>query len=660
MALSNIRKNKKIFLPYIIMGIFSVMMYYMLLSLVNNKDIKAMPYSENITIMLSMGMWVARIFIFVFLFYINSFLIKQRLKEIGLYNILGMEKRHIGLMMLFETLTVYVGVISAGLLFGIIFSKMMFLVLMKLIAVKSVPDFDIAAGSIIQSVFYFFILYYLMFLYNVCRIHLSNAVELLHGGEIGEKEPKTKLFMTLTGVVCIGGGYYFSLTTKSPMEAMNMFFAAVIAVVIGTYALFTAGSIVILKMLRKNKSFYYRTGNFMSISGMIYRMKQNAVGLAGICILSTMVLVSISTTVCLYSGVEKTITNRCPKEISVEASVADFTVSSEIDEGIDKINSECGVKTKEYIAIHSMTFFMLHRENGRMVQADNSMNAYIDEYGVEVQIVSLDEYNKNYNENLSLKDDEVYLYTKDRGLENLSEIELELGENINRYKVNDYLEKIDEAFGLERTDGLIKCMLVIVNDKGIMEKLNEQAVSAGCEGSLDYTVMYNTNLSKTESKELASKLYGLDIEGAYIISENKYDMSEQIYQMYGGFLFIGLFTGILFLVAMALIIYYKQISEGYQDRKRFEIMQKVGMSVFEVKKTIRRQVLSVFFIPLAAAGIHVAAAFRIIKMIVKMLAMGETKMYAVCVLVTFIVFALIYALVYGFTAKAYYGIIKAD
>ena len=280
MAVSNIRKNKKIFFPYIIMGIFSVMMYYMMVSLMNNDGIRKMPYSDNILALLPIGLWVARIFIVVFLFYINSFLMKQRLKEIGLYNILGMEKRHIAVMMFFENVFVFITVFVSGMILGMVFSKLMFLILMKMIAVSSVPKFQMEMTSVFMTGSYFLAIYFVTFLYNLCKIHLSNPVELLHGTEAGEKEPKTKILMTLIGLCCIGFGYYFALTTKSPMAAMNTFFIAVILVVIGTYALFTAGSIALLKLMRKNKHFYYRTGHFFSISGMIYRMKQNAAGLA--------------------------------------------------------------------------------------------------------------------------------------------------------------------------------------------------------------------------------------------------------------------------------------------------------------------------------------------------------------------------------------------
>lgn len=619
MAVSNIRKNKKIFFPYIIMGIFSVMMYYMMVSLMNNDGIRKMPYSDNILALLPIGLWVARIFIVVFLFYINSFLMKQRLKEIGLYNILGMEKRHIAVMMFFENVFVFITVFVSGMILGMVFSKLMFLILMKMIAVSSVPKFQMEMTSVLMTGGYFLAIYFVTFLYNLCKIHLSNPVELLHGTEAGEKEPKTKILMTLIGLCCIGFGYYFALTTKSPMAAMNTFFNAVILVVIGTYALFTAGSIALLKLMRKNKHFYYRTGHFFSISGMIYRMKQNAAGLANICILSTMVLISISTTVSLYAGIQTTIATRSPKEIDVTANLSDYEDTTAVDEAIAKINEQHQVTMKDYTAVHSMGMITAYGGDGKYTLADGKGLVIADEkQGVYMEVISLDEYNTVCHTGETLKDGEVLLYTQNKELKGQTSMQMQIGTAVNDYQIASYLPEPEMDFGLQAYSGAVKCLLVVVPGKEDVQKWRQQALEA----------------------------------------ENSYEMAEQLYQIYGGLLFVGLFIGILFLMATALIIYYKQISEGYQDKKRFEIMQNVGMSLTEVKKTIRSQVLMVFFLPLVAAGIHIAVSFRIIQMMVRMLAMGETKLFGMCTLITLGIFCVIYGLVYAFTAKSYYNIVR--
>lgn len=659
MAVSNIRKNKKIFFPYIIMGIFSVMMYYMMVSLMNNDGIRKMPYSDNILALLPIGLWVARIFIVVFLFYINSFLMKQRLKEIGLYNILGMEKRHIAVMMFFENVFVFITVFVSGMILGMVFSKLMFLILMKMIAVSSVPKFQMEMTSVFMTGGYFLAIYFVTFLYNLCKIHLSNPVELLHGTEAGEKEPKTKILMTLIGLCCIGFGYYFALTTKSPMAAMNTFFIAVILVVIGTYALFTAGSIALLKLMRKNKHFYYRTGHFFSISGMIYRMKQNAAGLANICILSTMVLISISTTVSLYAGIQTTIAARSPKEIDVTANLSDYEDTAAVDEEIAKINEAHQVTVKDYTAVHSMGMITAYGGDGKYTLADGKGLVIADEkQGVYMEVISLDEYNTVCHTGETLKDGEVLLYTQNKELKGQTSMQMQIGTAVNDYQIASYFPEPEMDFGLQAYSGAVKCLLVVVPGKEDVQKWRQQALEAGNMQNLQYCVQYNTNLSKQESQKLTEDLYRIDIESAYVEAENRYEMAEQLYQIYGGLLFVGLFIGILFLMATALIIYYKQISEGYQDKKRFEIMQNVGMSLTEVKKTIRSQVLMVFFLLLVAAGIHIAVSFRIIQMMVRMLAMGETKLFGMCTLITLGIFCVIYGLVYAFTAKSYYNIVR--
>lgn len=471
MAVSNIRKNKKIFFPYIIMGIFSVMMYYMMVSLMNNDGIRKMPYSDNILALLPIGLWVARIFIVVFLFYINSFLMKQRLKEIGLYNILGMEKRHIAVMMFFENVFVFITVFVSGMILGMVFSKLMFLILMKMIAVSSVPKFQMEMTSVFMTGGYFLAIYFVTFLYNLCKIHLSNPVELLHGTEAGEKEPKTKILMTLIGLCCIGFGYYFALTTKSPMAAMNTFFIAVILVVIGTYALFTAGSIALLKLMRKNKHFYYRTGHFFSISGMIYRMKQNAAGLANICILSTMVLISISTTVSLYAGIQTTIAARSPKEIDVTANLSDYEDTAAVDEEIAKINEAHQVTVKDYTAVHSMGMITAYGGDGKYTLADGKGLVIADEkQGVYMEVISLDEYNTVCHTGETLKDGEVLLYTQNKELKGQTSMQMQIGTAVNDYQIASYLPKPEMDFGLQAYSGAVKCLLVVVPGKEDVQK----------------------------------------------------------------------------------------------------------------------------------------------------------------------------------------------
>lgn len=355
MALSNINKNRQTYFPYIITCILTIMMYFMMGSILHNENVRNMNHGDMVIVLLNIGMWVTMIFAVVFLFYTNSFLIKRRQKEIGLYNILGMEKRHIAKMMFYETLFTAVVSIGIGMLMGMLFGKLMFLLLIKLIGSSEIPAFQIPSEAVVNTLVTMALVFFAILLYNLARIHLTKPIELIHGGQIGEKEPKTKILLTIIGVLTMGAGYTFALTAKTPFQAMNNFLVAVILVIVGTYCLFTAGSIAFIKLLRKNKKFYYQTKHFTSVSGMLYRMKQNAVGLANICILSTMVLISVSTTVSMYLGMEDTLNTACPNEINLSASFYGEKDTDMVENVVDEM-------AKNMVQPHLITqvFLLLH------------------------------------------------------------------------------------------------------------------------------------------------------------------------------------------------------------------------------------------------------------------------------------------------------------
>lgn len=672
MAAQNIRKNGKVYTPYIIMGIFIIACYYMMHSLSSNNTIKNMAGGSYVMFMVQLGVGVVSIFAVIFLFYINSFLMKRRKKEIGLYNVLGMEKRHIAKMLFFENVYVVLIDMAAGLVSGMILSKLMFLLLMKMINTGIVVGFEISVKSIAATVIFFLIIFAVMFIYNIVRMGMSNPIELLQGETVGEREPKTKALIAIIGVVMIGAGYGWALTTKSPFNALNMFFLAVAAVIIGTYCLFTAGSIAVLKLMRRNKKFYYHPTHFTTVSGMLYRMKQNAVGLANICILSTMVLISISTTTCLYSGIEKSASQRCPRNINVSAKLAGENFDAEIesvDAAVSAIISENGVVTKNTRAYRSYTIVAVEEKKGSYYVSDNASeylytDAMLSDGGATFDCIPLDDFNSVMGTDYTLSDGEVFLY--DAKNTKLESVELKMGDLSSLFKVKDAeLKNGDEL--LSDTGIVPYEFLMVFKDSDtfyeIYDKINTREISEKDSDSksgmnLYYNIGFDTDLSDNEGIELAEKIDGVEIPSAYIEAENKVQIRKEFYQLYGGFLFIGLFVGVLFSVATALVIYYKQISEGYEDRERFDIMQKVGMSYNEVKRTVRSQVLMVFFLPLIVAGIHVAVSFRIIKMILKMLAMTEPTMFMAVTLITLLVFAIMYTIVFLITTKTYYGIVR--
>lgn len=658
MAVSNISKNRKMYFPYILTSILTIMMFYMMSSLYHNKSVAEMSGGEMVKMLLGMGMWVAGIFAVIFLFYTNSFLIKRRKKEIGLYNILGMEKRHIGKMMFFETFTTALVSIVLGIVLGIIFSKLMFLLLIKLIAADTIPAFAVPVQSVLFTIVLFGGIFFATLLYNLAKIHLTKPIEMLHGGEIGEKEPKTKILLTLIGIACMGGGYWFALTAESPLAAMNLFFLAVVLVIIGTYALFTAGSISLIKLLKRNKKFYYKAKHFTSISGMLYRMKQNAVGLANICILSTMVLISISTSVSLYTGMDDTANSQYPREIVISSKLNHLSDMEQVEAQVRQLVQQSGAQVKDYSSTVSVTAFA---EKGtpselKLIPGKNN-NAYLDTSISQVAAMTVQDYNILTGGNALLAENEILVYHKGGAV---GETLVLTGTDVQRkYRVKEQLKKIAGTTGVEQMSNMIDVYLLVLPDVRELEAFKGMAETVDESAYFSHAILFDTNLSKQENIQLSNDITKLEIPDILIYSNCRDEAIDAYHQLYGGILFIGIFVSVLFLMATVLVIYYKQISEGYEDRERFIIMQKVGMSHSEVKRSIRSQVMMIFFLPLAVAALHVVVSFRIIQKIVTLMVMGNTTLFTLCTMITLLIFCVIYGLVFAVTAKSYYRIVSS-
>ena len=525
-------------------------------------------------------------------------------------------------------------------MFGIIFSRLMFLVLMKLIKADSVPAFVISTNAVVVTIIYFISIFAVIFIYNFVKVQMSKPIELLHSDEIGEKEPKTKLIMTILGLLCLGGGYYFALTVSSILKAVQYFFVAALFVVIGTYLLFTAGSIALLKLLRKNKRFYYKTGHFTAVSGMLYRMKQNAIGLANICVLSTIVLIAVASTVSLYAGMQDSLNTAYPSEQNIVIYGTDADVLDETKNRIyDCIDAHNAAIKKDYYYKTISVQGLLNTDNTFYTDKDN-MSRYDESMLGVCQIMTLEDFNKLYDDSYVIDDKaSAILVTKEK-LDSKDRITINNSDNVSEYKLIDVL---------------------IVKDMDEMNHIRNLVYgnSDKRSASISYNIYVNTNLSEQDSRQLSKDIEAESSPEAYVMCDNRYDIAEELTQLYGGLLFLGCYIGILFLMATVLIIYYKQISEGYEDCRRFEIMMKDGMSREEVKRTIKSQILMVFFIPIAVAAIHVIVSFRIIKMIMVILSLGSNMVLFVwCTLFTVIVFCIIYALVYALTAKEYYNIVQ--
>ena len=634
LAVTNLKNNRKTYVPYIFTGVLTVMMFYIIDALSRGKGIT----QNTLKICLQYATGVIIVFAVIFLFYTNSFLIKRRKKEIGVYNILGMGKRHIARMMAVETILTAGISILGGLVFGIIFGKLMYLLLLKILHNSVDMQFSVNGTAIVQTVILFAGIFLLTYLYNILQIQLVNPVELLHGGNQGEKEPKSRWLLVIVGVAALGNGYWIALTTEAPLEALLKFFVAVVCVIIGTYALFIAGSIVVLKILRKNKAYYYNPKHFTSVSGMIYRMKQNGAGLANICVLSTMVLVMVSTTVSLYAGMEDILDSRFPRDVSIVCNEADTNNEETLQRLIKEQCEKAGVKITDRVRYRYGSMNAVLKGNN----LEKVEQYYPDNHFYYVEMITQEEYNRIEKQNVSLKEQEILTYTTN-GKCGKKQINI-AGQN---YQVKKELSEMTSQ--QKSTAEMYKTLYIVFANAEQIERIE----------SFSYADKFNLKGDDGKQKEaleqIQNEFYEKFPDGTM---ESRMLSRSSFYELYGGLFFIGIYLGSMFIMATVLIIYYKQISEGYDDRERYQIMQKVGMSKKEVKRSIRSQVLSVFFLPLVVAVIHVAVAFKVMTKILGVLNLTNVSLFAVCTIITIAVFAVFYIIVYSITAKEYYRIVN--
>ena len=656
LAITNIKNNRQFYFPYLLTGIITGAMFYIMCALESNPGIQSMPGAKDLGLILRLGIGVIGIFAVIFLFYTNSFIIKRRKKELGIYNILGMEKRHIAKILSKEAFFTAIIAIGGGLVTGVLFHKLACMLLYRMIGFNGGITFSFSKKGVMITAILFAIVYLLTYIYDLFQVQLANPIELLQSGNKGEREPKTKAIMAVLGVLCLGTGYFIAITTKNPIKALTLFFVAVILVIIGTYLLFTAGSIALLKILRRNKGYYYQTKHFTSVSGMIYRMKQNAVGLANICILSTMVLVAVSTTVSLYVGVEDIMKERYPNEINIRAyydtgapsedSIAPI-VEKSVKESGRKIRHEEDYLELYFAAIKDQGQYSLDKE--KVKTAGDRVSGFV--------VLTREDCKKKYNEEIpELAENEVALFTIKKTdmdtlvLENRSYHVKEIKQFQNTEDFETIADIMDEYY------------YVIVNDVQDMERLWQLQKDIYQENSSSISRQVRLDIDgdseqKKECFENIKTALGPEQAKARILIDSRQSSLDEFYQIYGGFLFLGLFLGILFLMITVLIIFYKQISEGYDDKERFSIMEKVGMSNDEVKATIRSQVRTVFFLPILMAAIHVGMAFPMIKRLLSLFGLSNTALFAGCMAGTILVFVLIYLLVFLKTSKTYYKIV---
>lgn len=660
LAAGNIRKNRKIYYPYLLTAILTAMMLYVISSLSSNQSLG----SRTLLMTLQLGKLVTTLFAVIFLFYTNSFLMKRRKKEFGLLNILGMGKKHIALVIFCETLILLLISLVVGIGLGILFDKLMFLLLMKLLGTGvSELSFQILPGVIVSTALIISAVFLLILLNSIRQIHLANPIELLRGGEVGEREPKANWVLALLGLIFLGAGYYISIAVTDAVTSMLLFFVAVVWVILGTYLLFTAGSVTLLKLLRKNKRFYYgKPAHFINVSGMIYRMKQNAVGLANVAILSTMVLVMIFSTFSLWFGMDDTLRSHCPTQMVFE--IVDFKSETPLNrETVVNCLNQAVQEEKAAIAdevdYYSISFAGYKRGNVYLTDPDAENLSDLATDGLAMlRLMAADDFARLTGEQANLAEDEMWLVD---GSFPHSEDDMFLFDRhyriTRRFAADDVFIPSDSLY-------IYPVRWLIVKDRAVLDQIIQAQLTAYGRNASNPALCLFVNLTTSDSETIQRCFQHIEkllaeAKGTITFhrAENQVTLRQELSELYGGLMFVGLFLGSLFIMAMILIIYYKQISEGYEDRERFRIMRQVGLSKAEIRRCIHSQILMVFFLPLLTALIHTCFSFPSVTHMFAALSMQNIPLMLRCMGISFVVFALLYAVVYLLTAREYEKIV---
>lgn len=672
------KSNRRFYLPYILTVIGTAAAFYIMAAIVSDPGSKELAAGTSngpmyVSMFMTLGMFVLGLFSCIFLLYTNSFLMKRRQKELGLYSVLGMSKTNIAGIMVFEALYIALIGIGGGIAVGILLTKLVSLALFRLMRLPVPFGFSVQPIAIIIVVLFFAGLILLTLLANLAKVGRSRPVELLRGGNVGEKEPKANWFLTIVGVLFLGAGYAVAMLVDNPGMAVAVYFLAVFAVIIGTYCLFTSVSIAVLKALRRNKRYYYKAKHFISVSGMLYRMKRNAVGLANICILCTMVMVMVSGTLSLYLGSEEQVNTFCPADVVVETT---YYASSTEDH---VYNEETGEETIEYHTPYDAA----------------AMDAWFEDYFAAHKLTPSSAKAVEYYTFTAVdSEDHVSLVTAVTAetyaqLTGEAAPELAPGEALahvpSGYKFGDglnFLDKDGNTLSIQfvgeaqLSSAQVELNMAILSqseDDDIVLVVPDTAalleLVAGQEnGSYVWRGQYDFDASDEALAAMVDDYFAASSEGDGV-DAGYYDMlridlrseaEQEVYGLSGGFLFLGMFLGIVFLMATVLIIYYKQVSEGYEDNARFEIMRKVGLSEREARRAIRSQILTVFFMPILVAAIHIAFDFNLVVLLLRLFSLTNVKLTALCTLGTLLVFCAVYAVVYALTARSYYKIVRPN
>lgn len=649
LAFTNLKGNRRVYLPYLLSSVGIIMMFYSINALGQGIDQGALYGGTTVASMMGLGVFVIGLFAVLFLFYTNSFIIKRRKKELGLYNILGMEKRHIAHILFRETLLTAVCSLALGLGLGIVFSRVLFWLLGLLLGTDLAVAFVIPVSAITSTLGLFGLIFLLTLCYNLLQVKLSKPIELLHGGETGEREPKAHWFLAVLGALLLGTGYTMAVTIQDPLSALVFFFVAVILVILGTYLLFITGITAMLKLLKKNKRFYYKTNHFTALSGMLFRMKQNAAGLASICVLFTALLVTVSTTFSLYTSMDGLLRARYPRNVLVSVCDANQEAKDMVRSAVNQKSQELGLALENVV----------DREGWNITTARVGNTLHTQEVSLEtcavVNIFTQSEFERFSGQQVDLAENQVLLF-----------------DPANTFPGGDTLNIDDKTYEIVPSDYVMpeastlaqiyEMYYLVVRDETVVENI---LAPSGSDTFPIYS--YDFDVAGGDPEDIAAlrealgtvDFSGPGVEYEALLFEDSATSRQSFMELYGGLFFLGLFLGVLFLLGTALIIYYKQVSEGYDDARRFNIMQKVGMSHKEVKQSIHSQILLVFFLPLVMAVLHLAFAFPMLQKILLVMGLNNFPLILCSTLGCVGVFAVAYLVIYALTARTYYNIVES-
>lgn len=675
-AVENIRKNSRLYIPRILTEAGLLGCFYILLTLALDKTLEKASGGAYLQIFMSIGTVVIGLLSFILIHYVNSFLMKRRKSEYGLYNVLGMEKRHVIKVLFSESLITSVLSVALGLVFGVTFYKLSSLLICKLLQTAPVTGFYyIEMKTLLIPAVIFFIFDLFAFISGSITIARLRPVQLLAGRKTGEKEPKIRWVLLVLGVLFLGAGYGIAIRTQSPLQAVGAFFYAVIFVIIGTYFLFVAGTTFVLKCLKNNKNYYYKSNHMPAVSGLLYRMKQNAVGLASIAILATGVLVMISTTVSLYSGARDIVEKNYPRHLyfsayTVEDGDKHCPVSSEELSGIVKNSAEkYGVKIKEIDDVKYLNVSYQKEGNALLTREEAGPGVNIEKIST-VYYITDEMYRKCRSDksdgaagSLDLGKDEIAYCKICTNISSMMDNPETLKIHGKEYRIKTTLDH----FPIDNIDNsLVNTYGIIVADDEALENIYQAQKKSYGENASEYSSRIGVSFEDLTAAAAAGREFTRDIEKTLLERypdkvgyelKTKWEANRNIIDMNGTFLFLGILLGFVCMFSTILIIYYKQISEGYEDRERFQIMEKIGMDSKEVRKTIRSQIRLQFFLPLVTAGIHTAFAFPLLLKLLKILYLENTSLFIICTIVSFAVFTLFYLVVYSGTTRTYYKIV---